>query len=494
MALSQVLWSLAFKFFWVTGGIRRAARAHADPAGRPRDAATPAGQARLPLPPVLLLRARALRGLRGGDVGHRALALRQGAPGHPRQRDAGGVRGVQVWRYRWVAFLVSGIYHRARRRPLGAAQRPHHAGHPALDVLGQDRVLHRAGGLPDLRRPHRRRHRLQLPRDLRGRPHRVLADGAGRRAGGAGARPARGHRGHGCCRLAAAVAEGLERREHARRHRQLAKSFGETHAVDHVDFAVTEGEVLALIGSNGAGKTTLVNLISGLIPPDSGRIIRSRAPTSRARPCTRRSSRHRAELPAREPLRPAHAASTMWPSPSSRAKARPAASSRSPAPIPRVRDEALEVLRAFGLDGKAGVPAGGLSQGERKLLDIAVAYALKPDAPLPRRAHQRGEHAGEGAHHGHHHRHRALGAYHRGDHRARHGRGLHATASASWPCTRGRSSPTARPDEIRANAAGDRQPARHPGPMTAASMLELEGVNTFRGPAQVLRDVSPARR
>ena len=52
----------------------------------------------------------------------------------------------------------------------------------------------------------------------------------------------------------------------------LAKSFGDTHAVDHVDFRVSGGEVLALIGSNGAGKTTLINLISGLILPDSGAI------------------------------------------------------------------------------------------------------------------------------------------------------------------------------------------------------------------------------
>ena len=53
---------------------------------------------------------------------------------------------------------------------------------------------------------------------------------------------------------------------------QLTKYFGDTHAVDHVDFSVREGEVLALIGSNGAGKTTLVNVISGLIVPDSGSI------------------------------------------------------------------------------------------------------------------------------------------------------------------------------------------------------------------------------
>src|SRR5438093_4318012 len=43
-----------------------------------------------------------------------------------------------------------------------------------------------------------------------------------------------------------------------------------------------------------------------------------------------------------------------------------------------VREEAFEVLREFGLESKASQPAGGLSQGERKLLDVAVAYALRP--------------------------------------------------------------------------------------------------------------------
>src|SRR3989304_1595266 len=53
----------------------------------------------------------------------------------------------------------------------------------------------------------------------------------------------------------------------------LRKYFGDTHAVDGVNFSVEQGEVLALIGSNGAGKTTLVNLISGLLRPDAGTIL-----------------------------------------------------------------------------------------------------------------------------------------------------------------------------------------------------------------------------
>jgi branched-chain amino acid transport system ATP-binding protein len=43
-----------------------------------------------------------------------------------------------------------------------------------------------------------------------------------------------------------------------------------------------------------------------------------------------------------------------------------------------VRREALDVLGQFGLSSKATVPAGGLAQGERKLLDVAIAYALRP--------------------------------------------------------------------------------------------------------------------
>jgi general nucleoside transport system ATP-binding protein len=55
----------------------------------------------------------------------------------------------------------------------------------------------------------------------------------------------------------------------------ITKFFASTHvqANDHVDFSVESGEVHALVGENGAGKTTLMNILYGLIKPDSGDIF-----------------------------------------------------------------------------------------------------------------------------------------------------------------------------------------------------------------------------
>ncbi|WP_296494450.1 ABC transporter ATP-binding protein [Rhodoferax sp.] len=52
----------------------------------------------------------------------------------------------------------------------------------------------------------------------------------------------------------------------------LVKSYGGLRAADHTSLSVQAGEIHALIGPNGAGKTTLIQLISGALKPDAGRI------------------------------------------------------------------------------------------------------------------------------------------------------------------------------------------------------------------------------
>ncbi|MBL7217625.1 MAG: ABC transporter ATP-binding protein [Desulfobacteraceae bacterium] len=52
----------------------------------------------------------------------------------------------------------------------------------------------------------------------------------------------------------------------------LSKQFGGVRAVNHVDFKLTAGELLGLIGPNGSGKTTIVNLITGFVKPTAGEV------------------------------------------------------------------------------------------------------------------------------------------------------------------------------------------------------------------------------
>ncbi len=53
----------------------------------------------------------------------------------------------------------------------------------------------------------------------------------------------------------------------------LSVTFGGLHALNNLDFQVTEGEIVSVIGPNGAGKTTFFNMISGMVSPTSGDIV-----------------------------------------------------------------------------------------------------------------------------------------------------------------------------------------------------------------------------
>jgi branched-chain amino acid transport system ATP-binding protein len=157
----------------------------------------------------------------------------------------------------------------------------------------------------------------------------------------------------------------------------LRKHFGNTRAVDGVSCTVNEGEFLSLVGSNGAGKTTLVNLISGHLQPDSGAILfEDRDITG-----TTVAKRIRAGIARSFQIVNIFDGLSVYDNVAlsifSR-KGKTANFATLADHDQEVRQEAFEVLGQFGLAAKSKVLAGGLAQGERKLLDVAVAYALRP--------------------------------------------------------------------------------------------------------------------
>jgi branched-chain amino acid transport system ATP-binding protein len=157
----------------------------------------------------------------------------------------------------------------------------------------------------------------------------------------------------------------------------LSKAFGENRAVDGVDFNVRQGEFLALIGSNGAGKTTLVNLVSGLMQPDGGQILFDERDVTGWSPYLRIKAgiaRSFQIVNLFDRLSCADNVALSIFSREGKTEALGTLAARDRA----VWDETHEVLRRFDLDRHAQMPAGAISHGERKLLDVAVAYALRP--------------------------------------------------------------------------------------------------------------------
>lgn len=157
----------------------------------------------------------------------------------------------------------------------------------------------------------------------------------------------------------------------------LKRSFGNTRAVDGVNLRIDEGEFVSLIGANGAGKTTLVNLISAYLKPDEGEIlfqgqnINLWSPKKRIKAGIARSFQLVSlfdDLSTRE-----NVAMSLFARDGKSGKIASLADNDS-----QVKYESEDILHQFGLDGKSQIAAGELSHGERKLLDVAVAYALRP--------------------------------------------------------------------------------------------------------------------
>jgi branched-chain amino acid transport system ATP-binding protein len=157
----------------------------------------------------------------------------------------------------------------------------------------------------------------------------------------------------------------------------LKKYFGETRAVDDVNLTIAPGEFVSLVGPNGAGKTSLVHVISAYLVPDSGKVLFKGEDVTR----TSIIERVRAGIARSFQLVNLFDDLSAFDNVALAIFSRDG-KTRSIAALAHldraVRDEADTVLGQFGLASKRDERARDLAQGERKLLDVAMAYALRP--------------------------------------------------------------------------------------------------------------------
>ncbi|MFM7009990.1 MAG: ABC transporter ATP-binding protein [Betaproteobacteria bacterium] len=163
--------------------------------------------------------------------------------------------------------------------------------------------------------------------------------------------------------------------------RGLEKHFGGLHVTRNVSFQVAAGERLALIGPNGAGKTTLVNQVSGVLQPDSGSIflqgedVTSRSQALRVRAGLARTFQITTLAPHFPVQRQVELALFERENLTGRAW-------RSIDNYPALRAEALQLLERLGLRAHASVATQDLAYGEQRLVEMALALALRPKVLL----------------------------------------------------------------------------------------------------------------
>jgi branched-chain amino acid transport system ATP-binding protein len=161
----------------------------------------------------------------------------------------------------------------------------------------------------------------------------------------------------------------------------VTKFYGSYRALDSASFRLSVGEFVSIIGPNGAGKTTLVNILTGLLRPTKGSV--------------RFKGMEIAGIGAVRLARLGVARSfqlvNIFPELSVRETIAVAVSSRLKRGYRMLsllsRDRQIqtlveEIAQLFGLTEKLDERAGRLAQGEKKLIDVASAFALRPEVIL----------------------------------------------------------------------------------------------------------------
>ncbi len=163
--------------------------------------------------------------------------------------------------------------------------------------------------------------------------------------------------------------------------KQLSRHFGGLVAVKDVSLMLERGTIHSVIGTNGAGKSTLINLLSGELKPSSGQINLLGQDASNWSQARR----------ARAGLGRSYQRNTIYPEFSVLENCRLSAQAHAQRAwaiwIHAQRDShtldtARRVARLVGLDSVLDRPAGFLSHGQKRQLEIAMCLAISPQILL----------------------------------------------------------------------------------------------------------------
>jgi len=163
--------------------------------------------------------------------------------------------------------------------------------------------------------------------------------------------------------------------------RGLGKRFGSLEVARNIEIELPKGVRYALIGPNGAGKTTLINLMTGMLPPDSGQIflggedITALEPQQRVRRGLTRTFQINTLFPRLNALEAVmlsvlehrSQAGEFW---------------KNLGDYTAATDEAYDILSKLGLGDTCYQPTRQMPYGKQRLLEIALALATRPKVLL----------------------------------------------------------------------------------------------------------------
>jgi branched-chain amino acid transport system ATP-binding protein len=163
--------------------------------------------------------------------------------------------------------------------------------------------------------------------------------------------------------------------------RDVSKAYGSFRALEKVNMSLHEGELVSVVGPNGAGKTTLVNLLTGLMAPSSGEVLFMGKDIAGAGPVELADHGLARAFQLIQIFPKLTVAETIAAAVISRQAKRWRLFSRLSGDA-KINARVRDVAGIFGLSGRLDTVAAALSQGEKKLLDVASAFALDPQVIL----------------------------------------------------------------------------------------------------------------